>query len=162
MGVDGLGSAACGVLTFGVALMGVAALGVAEFGVVALGVADLSVTSFGVVVLGVALFGVALFAEDFVEDFAEADFDPASLGVAGFCGVSTLWGLGTFCGVAAARVGVLRSCFSKVGEIALSCNWASSWRFISLSGVLTLRGPGDGTGTVRLAHTFSSKAGSSG
>lgn len=157
MGVDGLGSAACGVLTFGVALLGVAALGVAEFGV-----ADFGVTSFGVVVLGVALFGVALFAEDFVEDFAEADIDPASLGVAGFCGVSTLWGLGTFCGVAAARVGVLRSCFSKVGEIALSCNWASSWRFISLSGVLTLRGPGDGTGTVRLAHTFSSKAGSSG
>lgn len=86
-----------GVVAFGVSVLGVLALGIAALGVVTLGVDD-----FGVAVLVLKGSGVATFGVNALRGLCDLR-----------CGLADTRGVSAFC---ACLTGVLRSCFSTLGD----------------------------------------------
>jgi hypothetical protein len=110
-----------GLLDLGVVAFGVAAFGVAVFGVTDLGVAALGVTVLGVVAFGVGDFGVVL---SVLRGSAGATFGANALrGLCDLrCGLTDIKGVSAFGACSRCLTGVLRNCFSTLGEGSGSCN----------------------------------------
>jgi hypothetical protein len=110
-----------GLLDFGVVAFGVAAFGVADFGVAVLGVTALGVTVLGAVALGMGDFGVVF---SVLRGSAVATFGANALrGLCDLrCGLTDIKGVSVFGGCSKCLTGVLRNCFSTLGDGSGSCN----------------------------------------
>ena len=132
-----------GVVAFGVTVLGVAALGVATLGVATFGVDDLGVAALALKGSGVATFGVN-----------------ALRGLCDLrCGLADTRGFSTF---GAFLTGVLRSCFSTLGEGWGSCRTAKSCALDSLSTCSVSCVGGDCCGVLSVCKFGTSREGSSG
>jgi hypothetical protein len=110
-----------GLLDLGVVAFGVADFGVAVFGVEVFGVAALGVTVLGVVVLGVGDFGVIF---SVLRGSGGATFGANALrGLCDLrCGLADIKGVSAFGTCSRCLTGVLRNCFSTLGDGSGSCN----------------------------------------
>lgn len=140
------GVVALGVALFGVAVLGVAALGVVALGIVALGVDNLGVSAFALMTSGVTTLGVNAFRGlcDLRCGLVEVD-DVFTLAACSMC-----------------LLGVLRSCFSTVGEGCESCRCSSRGILVSISTRSGSCGVFDCCGELPAGITGASTEGSSG